>query len=399
MSYASARPGNPGTSYGIYNQAGGQLSGYSSSSDIEGTGNNLTDYSDHEGGYSSAASNSYDFGGAGGGGGYRPSTRMGAAPAYTQRRYDASSQSPPPHLYPGIPGAASSASMQQQQQQASGSSSHGGGGGGSGGGGGGLGATVQQQYQRIARFVGPPPVALACTECRSRHLKCDAGTPACTRCLADKRECNYVKSRRGWKGTRRKKVLQQATTATAKPGAGAAAAAAGTGAVETEDDTIGDATTTMISVSGTDTEGPDGGYSSGESETLFLLFLPSVSSALVTICLSSPFSFPCGFTRLVASRPFASALAPFSLAFSSALVPRTEEHARSRPIAIAVVETPMRPFVPSFLSSAHSGPFKRSPPPRTIRRSGTSFANTSLCFFFFLFSAPFMSCHHRQRRS
>src|SRR5207248_506168 len=25
-------------------------------------------------------------------------------------------------------------------------------------------------YLRVARFVGPPPVPLACTECRSRHL-------------------------------------------------------------------------------------------------------------------------------------------------------------------------------------------------------------------------------------
>lgn len=68
----------------------------------------------------------------------------------------------------------------------------------------------QQQYQRIARFVGPPPVALACTECRARHLKCDAGVPACNRCQTDGRDCSYVKSRRGWKGTRRKKAAAAA---------------------------------------------------------------------------------------------------------------------------------------------------------------------------------------------
>lgn len=73
-----------------------------------------------------------------------------------------------------------------------------------------------QQYQRIARFVGPPPVANACTECRARHLKCDAGVPSCGRCLADRRECSYVKSRRGWKGSRRQKVAAAAAAAAAE---------------------------------------------------------------------------------------------------------------------------------------------------------------------------------------
>jgi len=73
-----------------------------------------------------------------------------------------------------------------------------------------------QPYQRIARFVGPPPVANACTECRARHLKCDAGIPSCGRCLADRRECSYVKSRRGWKGSRRQKVAAAAAAAAAE---------------------------------------------------------------------------------------------------------------------------------------------------------------------------------------
>ncbi|KAA8898256.1 hypothetical protein FN846DRAFT_751940, partial [Sphaerosporella brunnea] len=110
----------------------------------------------------------------------------------------------------------------------------------------------QQPYQRIARFVGPPPVALACTECRSRHLKCDAGTPSCSRCIADKRECNYIKSRRGWKGTRRKKAAAAAV-------AGAVGAVAA-GAGDSRKHGGGESSTVQ---SGTDTEGPDGGgYSS-----------------------------------------------------------------------------------------------------------------------------------------
>lgn len=53
-------------------------------------------------------------------------------------------------------------------------------------------------------------MALACTECRARHLKCDAGVPSCNRCETDGRNCSYIKSRRGWKGTRRKKAAAAA---------------------------------------------------------------------------------------------------------------------------------------------------------------------------------------------
>lgn len=45
---------------------------------------------------------------------------------------------------------------------------------------------------------------VACTECRSRHLKCDAKTPRCSRCCDTGSICIYKKSRRGWKGPRRK---------------------------------------------------------------------------------------------------------------------------------------------------------------------------------------------------
>lgn len=45
-------------------------------------------------------------------------------------------------------------------------------------------------------------IPLACTTCRSRHLKCDGKSP-CSRCKVDNVECQYVKSRRGYKGPRR----------------------------------------------------------------------------------------------------------------------------------------------------------------------------------------------------
>jgi hypothetical protein len=40
-------------------------------------------------------------------------------------------------------------------------------------------------------------VSLACVQCRSRHLRCDAATPVCARCVREGSECTYLKSRRG----------------------------------------------------------------------------------------------------------------------------------------------------------------------------------------------------------
>lgn len=40
-------------------------------------------------------------------------------------------------------------------------------------------------------------VSLACVQCRSRHLRCDAVTPVCSRCVREGSECTYLKSRRG----------------------------------------------------------------------------------------------------------------------------------------------------------------------------------------------------------
>jgi hypothetical protein len=59
-------------------------------------------------------------------------------------------------------------------------------------------------------------VAVACTACRSRHLKCDGQSP-CDRCTTELLSCSYVKSRRGWKGPRSK-----GTTTGYTPGSGMA---------------------------------------------------------------------------------------------------------------------------------------------------------------------------------
>lgn len=41
------------------------------------------------------------------------------------------------------------------------------------------------------------PSPLACTECRKKHLKCDARSPVCSRCTARGLVCSYTPSRRG----------------------------------------------------------------------------------------------------------------------------------------------------------------------------------------------------------
>lgn len=60
--------------------------------------------------------------------------------------------------------------------------------------------------------VAPPPVlkpnakhiSRACLECRHRHVRCDGGSPKCSRCTKNGKECSYVKSHRG--GSRKKGV-------------------------------------------------------------------------------------------------------------------------------------------------------------------------------------------------
>ena len=50
-------------------------------------------------------------------------------------------------------------------------------------------------------------VSLACMQCRSRHMKCDAQKPYCSRCTAEGILCTYAKSRR--RGHRRTKVSEE----------------------------------------------------------------------------------------------------------------------------------------------------------------------------------------------
>ncbi|KAK9236431.1 hypothetical protein V1525DRAFT_217702 [Lipomyces kononenkoae] len=40
-------------------------------------------------------------------------------------------------------------------------------------------------------------VSLACVACRTKHLRCDAVLPTCSRCRVEEKQCVYMKSRRG----------------------------------------------------------------------------------------------------------------------------------------------------------------------------------------------------------
>lgn len=44
----------------------------------------------------------------------------------------------------------------------------------------------------------PATTKLACTECRSKHIKCDGATPSCGRCQNQGSRCIYIQSRRGY---------------------------------------------------------------------------------------------------------------------------------------------------------------------------------------------------------
>ncbi len=59
-------------------------------------------------------------------------------------------------------------------------------------------------------------VPSACVQCRSKHLKCDGCHP-CSRCSSNSFECEYVKSRRGFKGPRRNGIQNKASSVAAAP--------------------------------------------------------------------------------------------------------------------------------------------------------------------------------------
>ncbi|KAI1501199.1 hypothetical protein F5X99DRAFT_418711 [Biscogniauxia marginata] len=50
-------------------------------------------------------------------------------------------------------------------------------------------------------------VSLACVQCRSKHVKCDATLPACNRCRLEEKPCFYAKSRRGIRDPKKRSLI------------------------------------------------------------------------------------------------------------------------------------------------------------------------------------------------
>ncbi|KAJ3568401.1 hypothetical protein NPX13_g6434 [Xylaria arbuscula] len=49
--------------------------------------------------------------------------------------------------------------------------------------------------------------SLACVQCRSKHVKCDAKQPACGRCVMEEKPCYYTKSRRGIRDPKKRSLI------------------------------------------------------------------------------------------------------------------------------------------------------------------------------------------------
>ena len=59
-----------------------------------------------------------------------------------------------------------------------------------------------------------PAVQLACLACRERHVKCDGVQPTCSRCRAARQDCQYIRSRRGYRPTKKKESVAENEKAT-----------------------------------------------------------------------------------------------------------------------------------------------------------------------------------------
>lgn len=71
------------------------------------------------------------------------------------------------------------------------------------------------QIQQSRRFRARTSVA--CLACRSRHLKCDARDPICSRCKLDGTTCQYTKSKRGGSGPNRTGAVQKRAVEKTEP--------------------------------------------------------------------------------------------------------------------------------------------------------------------------------------
>ncbi|KAI1426771.1 hypothetical protein F5Y12DRAFT_783801 [Xylaria sp. FL1777] len=75
----------------------------------------------------------------------------------------------------------------------------------------------RQSPSELSDASGPKPAgsrskasiraSLACVQCRSKHVKCDARQPACGRCLVEQKPCYYTKSRRGIRDPKKRSLI------------------------------------------------------------------------------------------------------------------------------------------------------------------------------------------------
>ncbi|KAI1106236.1 hypothetical protein F4804DRAFT_302061 [Jackrogersella minutella] len=71
--------------------------------------------------------------------------------------------------------------------------------------------------QRVAnRSKANIRVSLACVQCRSKHVKCDATLPACNRCQQEDKPCFYAKSRRGIRDPKKRSLISDKPPVTSR---------------------------------------------------------------------------------------------------------------------------------------------------------------------------------------
>ncbi|KAF7543977.1 hypothetical protein G7046_g9888 [Stylonectria norvegica] len=69
-------------------------------------------------------------------------------------------------------------------------------------------STVSQSRSTSSRSRVPKRASLACVPCRSKHVKCDGGSPACVRCRLEEKACFYAKSRRGIRDAKKRDLMR-----------------------------------------------------------------------------------------------------------------------------------------------------------------------------------------------
>ncbi|KAI9171650.1 hypothetical protein HJFPF1_01136 [Paramyrothecium foliicola] len=84
---------------------------------------------------------------------------------------------------------------------------------------GGLPAGDNQRRAGSSKSRATVRASLACVPCRTKHLKCDGGLPACVRCRLEDRPCHYAKSRRGIRDPKKRDMMRDEEDVSSSPSA------------------------------------------------------------------------------------------------------------------------------------------------------------------------------------